>query len=74
MRRVVRVGQPRRFESVGPELDDLARLQIPDELVTRERIEHDALGRDHHAAVAFADAQRPDRERVPDRVDGVVDH
>src|SRR5207247_1602470 len=43
MRRVVRVRQPRRFESVGPELDDLAWLQVSDEPVTGERVEYDAL-------------------------------
>src|SRR5436305_11437730 len=69
MRRVVRVRQPRRFESIGPELDDLARLQVSDEPVTGERIEADVLGGDHHAVVAFADAEGSDREGIPDRLD-----
>src|SRR6266581_6514504 len=70
---VVRMRESHRLEAVGPELDDLPRFQVPDELQP-ERIEHDALRCDHHAAVSLPDAKGPDRVRIPDRVDRVVDH
>src|SRR5439155_2286935 len=55
------------------ELDDLPRLQVPDELEP-EGIEDDAFGRNHEPAVPLADAQRTDRQGVADRIDRVVDH
>src|SRR6266581_1769788 len=60
VRGVVRMGEPHRIEAVRPELDDFARLQVADELEP-ERVEYDALRRDHEASVLFPDAQGPDR-------------
>src|SRR5437879_6179587 len=73
VRGMVRMGEPHRIEAVRPELDDFTRLQVADELEP-ERVEYDALRRDHEASVPFPDAQGPDRQGIADRVDGPVDH
>src|SRR5207244_9293973 len=53
VRGVVRMGKAHRVEAVRSELDDLPGLQVPDELEP-ERIEDDALRRDHEPSVPLA--------------------